>query len=1424
MTKLSSETRCGALVSSTGDLNDKSLPGTTGQYPDSVRASNQRRVQLTFPFPASLVDQVLACAHQHGKRPEAILHTTLAVLLARLTTDTDIRVATSLSEAAAIVDGLAWGGPNATTACDETVVLTHQIVLGTPFATLFQQADIGALCHLNSRSYQDGPKAAGDAQSATRARVRLDSLGSCGGGRHDYDLALTAPFPLFNDGTLKVDFDTAAFTPHTVQRFVDRWLMIIAAGCADPMISIDAFDLLNDAERRQTIAAGAGPSRPTPEASFIETFETQVSQYPDSVALLCDSEHISYSELDQRANALAEVIIGRRVTLVGVALRLSVTSIVAILATAKAGVGYLPLDLDYPISRLAYMVGDAAPDLLLVDDPDFPARLKCSVDTLVITPDYNYASADRPTFSRPLRNPKPAVVIYTSGSTGRPKGVMLSVANITAYLDWAVSFYRIPPMARAPIVTSMSFDGFILSILVPLLSGATLVLPGACPVADMLLNDAREGRSAGFLNTTPSHIDQLALAAGENAVALADIIAVGGEMLHAQTIARFVEADRQVTIVNDYGPTETTVSSTAHRIDIEAASLETTVPVGRPIANCHIFILDNRLRPVPIGTRGEVYIAGYGVANGYVRRPGETSSRFVACPFLPNGERMYRTGDLARWRTDGLIEIVGRIDAQVKIRGFRVEPSEIAATMSRQDGITSAVVAAVAGRSGEPQLVGYAVVDEAQLSTVNAPADAVAGWDSLNQRLYAESTDIRSEDKFWGWDSSYTGLPIPTAEMAEWQAETCQRILELRPRRVLEIGVGDGLMLQEIAPSCEEYWGIDLSSDVIDYCRQLADLRPEIAAKVRLRVQEATCAEGLPPSYFDTVVMNSVAAYFPDVDYLENVMKMVATLLAPKGRFFIGDVRNLATHRLFSATMEISRASPDLSAADLLSSIDRNSFFEEELLIHPSFFTGLRDYAAADIQLKRGFASNELTRHRYDVVLYLSRDGLTSFADVPTMDWSSEYRDLAGLLGRLEFSPSPRIRVRDLPYGRLHGERMALELVTTGDTASARAALNHVPSSDFDRLFTDTAALPGYRFWPTWSHEPGSTRFDLCVERIGNGDTPSAPVDLFLSDHRPARLVNQVRSRSRVRALERQIRDTLAIDLPDYMVPSAIVLIDAVPLTANGKLDTAALPRPLAEAGRGEWARNGLEEELAALFGELLGLRKVSRDDHFFLLGGHSLLATRLVSRIRDVFGAELTIRTIFQAPTVAHLAQFLVGSLPGRQPIVAGHRPDPLPLSFAQSRLWFLAQLNGPNAAYNMPFILSLAGSLDQAALQTALNDIVDRHESLRTVFADDRGEPYQVILPPGTMLPFVRREIAEAGDAEAILREFAQAPFDLAASPPVRSLLLKRGEDLHDLMIVIHHIAADGWSLLPLWRDLERAYAARRDGAAPDWAPLAV
>ncbi|WP_280376420.1 class I SAM-dependent methyltransferase, partial [Nocardia wallacei] len=614
------------------------------------------------------------------------------------------------------------------------------------------------------------------------------------------------------------------------------------------------------------------------------------------------------------------------------------------------------------------------------------------------------------------------------------------------------------------------------------------------------------------------------------------------------------------------------------------------------------------------------------------------------------GGRLYRTGDVVRWNVVGELEFVGRVDDQVKIRGFRVEPGEVEAALAQHPSVSQAVVTARDTGSGDKQLIAYVVADRSGPRL--GEDDLVGEWRQVYDDLYVGNGNGHDKPAFGGdfggWNSSYTGKPIPLAQMREWRAATVERIRELSPRRVLEIGVGSGLLLSQLAPECEQYWATDLSAATIGTLReQLRGLGAGWADRVVTSVQAADDTSGLPDHHFDTVVLNSVVQYFPGESYLRRVLEGVRRVLAPGGAVFVGDVRNLALLEPFTTAVEITRHGGDDPDA-VRDRVRRGMSAEKELLIAPEYFVGLcgeaGGFGAVDIELERGRAVNELTRYRYDVVLRPATADALSVAAVPKV----AFRDRDSLRELLETPHPDGIRVTGIPRAGLLGEVEATRRIRAGRPVS----LDQLDDPDGSGLLPEDlhglGPRYGYRTAVTWSAEPDrmdAVFLDAATARhrpLTDVYLPTAAVG------NPAAYVNNPQDL----LLPADLRRLAAERLPQFMVPAVVMVLDSMPLTANGKLDRAALPEPeFISSTRYRPPSGERERVLAELFAEILGRDRVGVDDDFFVLGGHSLLATRLVSRIRAVLGVEVPVRVIFDAPTVAQLAQRWDELAPSRRP-----------------------------------------------------------------------------------------------------------------------------------------------------------------------------
>jgi nonribosomal peptide synthetase DhbF len=485
--------------------------------------------------------------------------------------------------------------------------------------------------------------------------------------------------------------------------------------------------VLTAAERQRVLHAWNDTSRPVAETTLPELLERQAARTPDALAVTCEGRVLSYRELHGRANRLARFLVmlgAGPERLVAIALPRSELMVIALLGVLKAGAAYLPVDLDYPAGRIEFMLADARPALLITDTataaglPAGGPRVICLDDPgtgagLAGVPGTELTDGER---AAPLLPAHPAYVIYTSGSTGTPKGLTITHAGVGSLAATQVGKLALSAPNRLLQVASPGFDAAFAELVQALGSGAALVLPDA----RRLLAGEELAEVVDRYEVTHATLTPRALASvPPGRLSTITHLVVAGEACPAGLMAQWASGR---TMLNAYGPTESTVCAT---MSVPMSSTDPVVPIGRPIWNTRVFVLDGGLRPVPVGVAGELYIAGAGLARGYLNRPGLTAERFVACPFGA-GERMYRTGDLARWRSDGNLEFLGRVDDQVKIRGFRIELGEIEAVLAGQAGVARAAVLAREDQPGERRLVAYVVLAPGAQASPGGLRDAVA--------------------------------------------------------------------------------------------------------------------------------------------------------------------------------------------------------------------------------------------------------------------------------------------------------------------------------------------------------------------------------------------------------------------------------------------------------------------------------------------------------------------------------------------------------------------------------------------------------------------------------------------------------------------------------------------------------------------------
>ncbi|HEX7241973.1 MAG TPA: amino acid adenylation domain-containing protein, partial [Longimicrobiaceae bacterium] len=898
----------------------------------------------------------------------------------------------------------------------------------------------------------------------------------------------------------RILYRTDLFDAETIERMVEHFQALLEAVAADPERRVAEIDLLRPAERERILVEWNATGRPSFAGPCLHRLiAAQAKRTPNAVAVVAGPEALTFAELERRSNRLARWLRGRGVgpeVPVGICMERSGEMVVALLATLKAGGAYIPLDPGYPAERLGYMLEDARVRLLLTR-ADLLERLPPHAAEPVCL-DGLWVEAMDEDDTDPEVDVSPdglAYVIFTSGSTGRPKGAMNAHAGIVNRLLWMQEEYGLGPDDVVLQKTPFSFDVSVWEFFWPLMTGARLVLARPEGHRDpAYLSELIEREGVTTLHFVPPML-QAFLEAGEPwRCRSVRRVMCSGEALPYELMERFFSALPGAELHNLYGPTEAAVDVTYWACGPRARRV---VPIGRPVANTRLYVLGSALLPVPVGVVGELFIGGVQVGRGYLGRPELTAETFVPDPLSPTpGARLYRTGDRARWLASGELEFLGRVDTQVKIRGFRIEPGELEAVLTRHPAVREAVVVvreAASGTPGDKRLVAYVVpgrepgedVEEAEFQ-----AEHVQEWESIFGDTYSgKAADPDPAFNIVGWNSSYTGKPIPAEEMREWVEDAVARLRALRPRRVLELGCGTGLLLFRLAPECEEYWGTDLSPAALSYLRAQLERPGRELPGVRLLERTADDFAGIPEGHFDLVVVNSVVQYFPGVEYLLQVLEGAVAALAPGGTLWVGDVRSLPLQESFHVSVELVQAGGDVPGSALRDRVRRRVMRDKELLLDPELFRALPHrlprISGVEIRLKHGGHFNEMTRFRYDVLLHVESEAL------PAAPVWRRWDELGGLdaVGRVLDGEAPEaLAVSQVPNPRVAGALAVLEaLACEAESQSveelcALAAEREGRTPD-PEAFRELAEARGYRAHSRWSARGGPGEYDVLLVR-----------------------------------------------------------------------------------------------------------------------------------------------------------------------------------------------------------------------------------------------------------------------------------------------------------------------------------------------------
>ncbi|SIO91387.1 non-ribosomal peptide synthetase [Nocardiopsis sp. JB363] len=1143
-----------------------------------------------------------------------------------------------------------------------------------------------------------------------------------------------------------------------------------------------------------------------PCTSVTESFAETVATTPDSVAIIGpDTEH-TFREVDAMADLLVGALYraglrwGERVVFLG---ERDTTFPVITLAVLRAGAIHVPLDPEWPTERNRHVVARGPVRFALVTcEQTAAASAELGIPHVLSV--HRVLADPEGVPWRPDRVPggaEAAYIAHTSGSSGPPKGVVTAHGSLAAHCRRFARRLGLDSHSRVLQFTSATIDISLEEIHTAWAVGAPVVTLPVEHRSDIVRFAEYVDRfRVGFVDLPTSfwRLWSEAIEAGDVPPPHAGLVAVGvgSEEVPEKDVRRWLALPGMRTpLYNLYGSTETSITTVVEG-PITGGAPEPGGVVGRPMPGVTCYVLDPDLNPVAPGEAGELYMSGDVTALGYDGDPWATARRFVPDPFsdVP-GTRMYGMGDRVSVDQDGRLRYHGRLDRTLKVHGFSVDPADVEEVIVGTPGVCSARVGLDSDEPGA-RLIAEVMVE------VDEEKQVRAGWRDVYDAIYSgsERHDRTAGLDATGWFSARDSSLIGEDAMRSWRDDTAARLLELRPRRVLDLGCGTGMILHALAPHIERYVGVDFSSEAIGRLRENA---VALASGLEPVFVEADISDALDQmeEEFDLVVLNSVVQHFIAADRLHAVLTTAAARTVPGATLFVGDVRNLDHSGDYHRW--VRRGRPEGAELD-----------EGELLLSPGYFAAIGELDDRPVRVRvdaKDVTDSEMGLFRFDALLHLDHAPAAGADRVSVADRTDSAMIAAALADRVV--PGRPLLVRDVPLAdiRLPGLAEAgVDVPSVGYRAPTLAA-------DLEPFGVRVRATPG---------RSGPCRRDIVFHRDGDKEAAEAAL---LAGHRSSGLpaANNPGERHR-RGLVSAIIERVRTALPRQSWPADYRMVDIAESDLPG---TPGAPEESSVRGNPDH-RSAIEAEITEVWQVALGGQEVGVHDDFFDLGGNSLNMARILTRVRRTYGVELSAKDFFAEPTVTGLSALVAARRTGslRVSAVDGPRPGTAtsgPASHAQERLWFLNRLHPGSTAYNSSFAFTVQGPADPAALAGAVRAVAREHPVLRTALHQVDGALRQTITD---RLPEVRELIAVPGERplenalSASERAFVAAPFDLAAAEVFRLGWSHIEGARTRLVFALHHAVIDEWSLRPFFESFSRAYAAELVGARVEPAPLPV
>jgi amino acid adenylation domain-containing protein len=1189
----------------------------------------------------------------------------------------------------------------------------------------------------------------------------------------------------------RLEYNSQLYLAATAERICSHFNRLLEQLLFHIDTPLSHIDLLSRQEKKILVEDFNNTRKETPGTGGIYQadrtlhllFEEQVERTPDQTAIIFirdgkKQETLTYRQLNEKANGLARVLRKNGVgpeRIAALLMESSIPMVTAVLAVLKAGGAYLPIDLEAPMERKIFMLKESGARLVLTDQPgestsfsvpDLPQGIK----TLDVSDERMYDPDTTPPCNQ-TQSSDLAYIIYTSGSTGKPKGVLVEHGHVVNTLVYRKEEYRMDNGHTALQLFSYAFDGFLTSFFTPIISGARVVILSKQTIEDItrIVEVIANHQVTHFISVPILYQAIMKTITREQAASL-QVVTLAGDQVQPHLLELTAAVNKNIEIVNEYGITEAGVMSTVYRHQEK----DPRIKIGFPGWNTRIYITrptdpDHR-QLLSVGVYGEMCIAGAGVARGYMNNPGLTAVKFTADPFLPdrlargtNGRhrRMLTTGDMARRLPDGNIEFMGRIDLQVKIRGYRIEPGEIENRLKKHQRIKEAVVIARENKKNDKYLCAYYIEND------YAPPElwpSVAEFFVYDELLYYAMTHDERRNK------SYK--------------VAINRLV--KDKIVVEVGTGQDAVL---AKFCAEAGARKVYA---------VELMEESYKKARETIQHAGLEETI-------VCIHGDAARIQLPEKADVcISEIVGSIGGSEGAAVI--LNNARRFLKEDGVMIPQKSITKIAAVRLPDSLHGNPRFTQT----PANYT------------------EKIFRHMgYPFDLRVCVRNLPPSAVIS----NREIFESLDFSAAVEAEAVNRIHLVIHKDSRLDGFLLWLNLHT-------------VEGEVIDILEHEHCWLPVFvpLFYPGIQVTAGDRIEAQCIRTLSenninpdfriNGvlkradrDREAAAFDYHLPHFEKRYKVGPfyqklfeeetvVETPAAGKLGTRELSDYLAEELPAYMVPTYFVPMDRIPINANGKIDRAALPEPKEGTADEEYIppRDAFETHLVEIWQDVLGIEKIGISDNFFDLGGHSLTATMLASRIHKAFNVKIPLTKIFVTPTIRGIARHIKETTETAREIFDRIEPTGeksyYPLSSAQKRLYFLYRLEEAGRGYNMSQAVILEGDLDTGRVETVFKKMIERHESLRTSFHMENGEPVQKIHKNVEIEITYDGKLAGHNKGEStrlapysmrpasLLKDFIR-PFDLAKAPLMRVELVELEEGKHLLMMDMHHIVTDGTSL---------------------------